>query len=109
MSRFVVKTKYHLPVYRQRIYEAASVEEACRFAVDDEGWEDEEMDSDTWGETFVTGISEKAEGAYQGVALMIPAAFQETLQRKADLFEALVVLIREPARPMGLSRHKFER
>jgi hypothetical protein len=39
----------------------------------------------------------------------VPDEFDETVQRKADLFDALVAIVREPARPMGLSRHEFER
>jgi hypothetical protein len=109
MTRFVIETTYHLPVYRQRLYEAASLEEACSLAVADEGWEDEESDIDTSGETFVTGIWENAERAYQGTARMIPQEFRETIERKADLFDRLVVLLREPAQPMGLSRHDFEK
>lgn len=109
MSRFVIETTYHLPVYRQRVYDAASLEEACRLAVEDEGWEDEETDIDTSGETFVTGVWENAESAFQGTARSIPEKFRETIQRKADLFDRLVVLLREPARSMGLCQHEFER
>lgn len=83
MSRFVIETTYHLPVYRQRIYEAASLKDACRLAIADEGWEDEEQDVDTSGDTFVTGIWENAERAYQGTARIIPDEFREIIQRKA--------------------------
>lgn len=109
MNRFVIETTYHLPVYRQRRYVTASIEEACRLAVADEGWDDEETDIDTSGETFVTGIWEDAEHAYEGKARMIPHEFQETIQRKADLYDRLVALLREPAQPMGLSQSAFER
>lgn len=30
------------------------------------------------------------------------------MQRKAELFDTLVRLLREPAQPMGLSRHDFD-
>lgn len=108
MTRFVIETTYHLPVCRQRLYEAASLDEACRLAVADEGWEDENTDVDTSGETFVTGIWENADRAYEETARMIPKKFRETIQRKADLFDRLVVLLREPTQPMGLSPHDFE-
>lgn len=109
MSWFVIETTYHLPVYRQRTYEAASIEDACRLAVADEGWEDEESDVDTSGETFVTGICENTERAYEGTARFIPDEFRETIQRKADLFERLVVLLREPVQSEGLSEVDLRR
>ncbi|CAN7626520.1 hypothetical protein [Neorhizobium sp. LjRoot104] len=108
MTRFVIETTYHLPIYRQRVYEAESLEDACRCAIDDDGWEDEESDIDTSGETFVTGVWENADRSVEGTARMIPDEFRETIQRKADLFDRLAVLLREPAQPMGLSPHDFE-
>lgn len=109
MPIYVIETTYHLPVYRQRRYQASNLEEACLLAVSDEGWEDEETNVDTSGETFVTGIWQDAKRAYEGKALMIPEAFRETIQCKADLFDRLVVLLREPAWPMGLSETEFRR
>ena len=88
MNRFVIETTYHLPVYRQRLYEAASVEEACSLAVADEGWEDENTAVETSGETFVNRIWENTERAYQGKAGTIPQEFQENIQRKAGLFDS---------------------
>lgn len=109
MPVYVIETTYHLPVYRQRLYEADTVEVACRLAVEDEGWDDERSDVDTSGETYVTGIWQDTERANEGSALTVPAGFHETVQRKAELFDTLVALLREPARPMGLSPHEFER
>jgi hypothetical protein len=37
----------------------------------------------------------------------VPDAFDDTVQRKADLFEDLVTVLREPARVMALSRDQF--
>jgi hypothetical protein len=109
MTIYTVETTYHLPVCRWRTYEADTPEAACLAAVDDEGWEDGEEDVDTSGETHVTGIWEGEHAAYSAPPLAIPDAFRETIQRKADLFDDLVALLRELARPMGLSRHEFER
>jgi hypothetical protein len=36
MPIFTIETTYRLPVYRQRSYEADSLAEACRFAVEDD-------------------------------------------------------------------------
>src|ERR1700736_2498415 len=41
MPVFTIETTYRLPVYRHQIYEAATMEEACRFAVDDDDWSTE--------------------------------------------------------------------
>ncbi|PZU83436.1 MAG: hypothetical protein DI527_23985 [Chelatococcus sp.] len=107
MPVYTVETTYHLPVYRQRNYVADTPEEACGLAVDDEGWEDGEEDVDTSGETYVTGLWEGADTAYSGADIPIPETFHETVQRKAEMFDALVAILKEPARPMGLSRHEF--
>ncbi|AOO84999.1 hypothetical protein [Bosea vaviloviae] len=108
MPLFTVETTYHLPVYRQRIYDAPSAEAACRLAIADEGWGDGQEDVDTSGETYVTDIWEGGE-ADAGPAIPVPKCFGELVQRKADLFDALLALLKEPAQPMGLSRHDFER
>jgi len=90
MPVYVIETTYHLPVYRQRLYEEGSRGAAS-------------------GETYGAGIWEGAERAYQGTALPIPASFHETVQYEAELFNELRALVREPVRPMGLSREEFER
>lgn len=51
MPAYKIETTYHLPVYRQRSYEADMLEEACRAAIADEGWDDGEEDVDTSGES----------------------------------------------------------
>lgn len=109
MPMYTVETAYHLPVYRHRSYEAATPEEACLRAIEDDGWEDAKEDVDTSGETYVSGLWLGDDAAYSGEDLAIPEEFDETVQRKADIFDELVGLLREPARPMGLSRHDFER
>ena len=40
MPVFTIRTTYRLPVYRHQTHEAATMEEACRLAVDDD-WSDE--------------------------------------------------------------------
>jgi hypothetical protein len=106
MPLYTIETTYHLPVYRQRTYDAATVEAACRLAIGDEGWDDGKEDVDTSGDTYVTGIW-SGDVAHSGASLAIPEQFDETLQRKAELFDDLVEVLREPARKMGLSEHQF--
>lgn len=103
MPEYIIETTYHLPVYRQRTYQAETVDEACRLAVENEGWDNERSDGDTSGETYVTGIWQDAERAYEGTARPVPEAFHEMVQRKVELFGRLQELVRERTRPMGLS------
>ena len=55
MPRFTIETTYRLPVYRQRTYEAETLEEACRLAIDDDDWSEQKEDYESSGETYVTG------------------------------------------------------
>ncbi len=108
MPLYTIETTYHLPVYRQGTYEAASVDEACELAIEDDDWSCELPDHETAGQTFVTGIWRGREAAYEGEPVDASGRFGQTVQRKAELFETLVRLLREPAQPSGLSRHDFD-
>lgn len=44
MPRFTIETTYRLPVYRQRAYDAETLEEACRVAVEDDDWSEQKED-----------------------------------------------------------------
>ena len=77
MPSFTIETTYRLPVYRQQTYEAATMEEACRLAVDDDEWSDEKRDYESAGETYVTGIWSGENAAYTGAAQPIPAHYVE--------------------------------
>lgn len=106
MPLYTIETTYRLPVYRQRNYEAPTPEAACELAIADEGWGDGKEDVETSGETYVTGIWQ-GRTAYAGTTIPVPDRFSETDQRKADLFNKLVDVLSEPARPLGLSEHQF--
>ncbi|MBB6414070.1 hypothetical protein [Mesorhizobium sangaii] len=109
MSKFTIETTYRLPVYRQRAYEAATLEDACLLAIDDDGWGDAKEDVDTSGETYVTGIWSGADAAHRGEAAAIPSQFRETVQRKAEHFRDLLDQLAYVAQPTGLSMVDFER
>ena len=94
MPTFTIETTYRLPIYRQRNYEAGTLEAACALAVADEGWDDEKSDVETSGDTYVTGAWEGRNAAYRGRALGIPSQFGEQVQRKADHFEELLGLLK---------------
>lgn len=114
MPSFTIETTYRLPVYRQRSYEAETLEAACALAVADEGWDDEKSDVDTSGDTYVTGAWEGRDAAYRGRALGLPSQFDEQVQRKANHFEVLLGLLKLFARaadagPLDLSwRQRLE-
>src|ERR1700742_1846069 len=94
MPLFTIETTYRLPVYRQRTYEADTLDQACDLAIADEGWDDEKSDVETSGDTYVTGAWEGRDAAYSGRALDVPSRFDEQLQRKAAHFEVLLGLLK---------------
>jgi hypothetical protein len=108
VPRFTIETTYRLPIYRHRTYEGQTVEAACRLALEDDDWSGEKQDYETAGQTYVTGIWPGENAAYKSEAIPVSTAFEDSLQRKADHFEALVAVLTEAAQPMGLSRAEFE-
>lgn len=52
---FTIESTNRIPVYRQRTYEADTVEQACRLAIEDDDWSDQKEDYESSGETYVTG------------------------------------------------------
>jgi hypothetical protein len=91
---FIIETTYNLPIYRHRAYVADTPDEACRLAIDDDGWSDEKSDTDNSGETYVSGVWQGVDAAYRGPALPIPSQFSETIRRKADHFETLLGVLK---------------
>ncbi|MBN8955867.1 MAG: hypothetical protein J0H17_04635 [Rhizobiales bacterium] len=79
---------------RQRSYEAADLAAACRLAVEDDDWDGAKHDHETAGETYVTGVWEGQDTAYQAPPVPVPSHYRETLQRKADHFEVLLGLVK---------------
>jgi hypothetical protein len=100
MAFFTIETSYRLPVYRQRTYEAGTLEQACRLAIDDDDWSDQKEDLETSGETYIIAAWPGSDSAYRVIALPVPSQFGETVRRKADHFETLLgvlkVLIHPP-------------
>jgi hypothetical protein len=94
MHVFTIETTYRLPVYRQQTYEAATMEEACRLAVDGDDWSDEKRDYESAGETYVTGIWSGENAAYSGAAQPIPSHYVEAPQRVALHLEVLLGLVK---------------
>ncbi len=93
MPAFTIETTYRIPVYRQRRYEARTLAEACRLAVKDDNWKGGKQDFDCAGETYVTGAWPADIEPYSVELLTIPTQFRETIQRQADHFGELLVLV----------------
>lgn len=94
MPLFTIETTYHLPIYRQRTYDAATLDQACDLAIADAGWDDEKSDVETSGDTYVTGAWEGHDAAHSDRALPTPSRFGEQVQRKAEHFEVLLGLLK---------------
>lgn len=109
MPRFTIETTYRMPYYRHAVYDAATPEEACRLAIEDDDWSCELPDHECAGPTYVTGIWKGGGAAYEGKNILVPSQFDETIRRKADHFTELLDQLAFVARPMGVSVVDFER
>jgi hypothetical protein len=94
MTKFTIETTYHLPVYRQRTYDAETLVEACRLAVEDDDWDDATKDYESSGPTYISGAWEGVDSAYRCPALSVPGQFDEIVQRKADQFELMLGMLK---------------
>jgi hypothetical protein len=94
MPVFTIETTYRLPVYRHQTYKAATMDEACRLAVDGDNCADEKHDYESAGETYVTGIWSGENAAYSGAAQPIPSHYVEAPQRIALHLEVLLGLVK---------------
>ena len=94
MPLFTIESTYQLPVFRQRTYDAETIDKACRLAIEDNEWSGAKVDAESSGENYVTGVWMGADAAYKGPAAPIPSQFRETIQRKADHFETLLGILK---------------
>ncbi len=69
---YTVETTIRRPFYKHRVYEAATPEDACRQALQDDDWEGEKLDDETAGGSYVTGVWVGEDAAYIGPSLPIP-------------------------------------
>lgn len=103
MPKFTIESTYRLPVYRHRTYEAATIEEACRMAMEDDDWEGQKEDPETAGPTYLTGAWEGEDSAYSRPTVEIPADMAaEDALRDAD--RELLAAVKD-ALPADPSRH----
>jgi len=104
MAKFTIESTYHLPIYRQRTYNAPSLEEACRLAIEDDYWSDQKEDADSAGATYVSGIWRGKDTAYKVSPLTIPSEFGGSVQRQAEHFETLLGVLKILAHETADSR-----
>lgn len=77
MPSFTIESTYRLPVFRHRTYEAATIDDACRLAVEDSDWTGQKEDYESCGPTYVTGIWPGVDTAYMVSACSVPTGFGE--------------------------------
>jgi hypothetical protein len=94
MAKFTVECTYRIPVYRQRSYEADTVEDACQRAVEDDDWSNQKEDYESAGATYVSGAWPGEDTAYRVTAIAVPSEFEEALRRQADHFETLLGILK---------------
>ena len=75
MPIFTIEATYRIPIYRQRSYEADTLAEACRLAIEDDDWEGKKEDYETAGETYVTGAWAGDVSPYSVPALAVPSHY----------------------------------
>ncbi len=94
MPVFTIETTYRLPVYRHQTCKAATMDEACRRAIDDDDWSTAKRDYESAGETYVTGIWSGENAAYSGAAQPIHSHYVKARQRIALHLEVLLGLVK---------------
>lgn len=94
MPTFTIETTYRLPIYRHRAFDAETLDEACRLAIEDDDWSGGKSDWDNSSETFVSGAWQGTDAAYRGPTSLVPSQFAEAIRRKADHFETLLGVLK---------------
>ena len=102
MAKFTIEATYRIPVYRQRTYQAPTLDQACRLAIEDDDWSEQKEDYESAGETYVSGAWPGKDSAYRVSPLSIPSGFGEKLRRQADHFETLLGILKILAHGAGV-------
>lgn len=72
MPKFTIEATFRVPHYRHTTYAAATLEEACKLALEDQDWDHQKAGYDSSGAVYLTGAW-KGDTAYHGPELDIPA------------------------------------
>lgn len=97
---FTVDACRMVPSTRSTTHTAETVDEACIAALGDDRWRKSEIgDPDHVGHTYIAGVRE---GDEAGAELPVPAHLRSRLERRSDMFDALLAAIEEAARGNAL-------
>ncbi len=94
MPLYCVETSFHVPTYHHTIVEAASPEDACKIALENDDWSDAKQDPESAGETYVSGIW-IGTVPYEGDRVEVPTEFEESVTRRATHYAETVMLLVE--------------
>jgi hypothetical protein len=94
IRRYTVETTIRRPFYKHRVYEAATLDDACRQALQDDDCEGEKLDDETPGEPYVTGVWIGEDAAYKGPCLPIPINGHASDQHKMQQLDLLLALLK---------------
>ncbi|CAM5290685.1 hypothetical protein ATER59S_00533 [Aquamicrobium terrae] len=108
MPTFTIKSTYRLPYSRKRTYEAATLEDACRLALEDADWSGQLANYECVGPTYVSRIWEGRDTAHIGDEIHVPSQFDEMAHRMILHFHELLVQLACIAQPMGLPVSEFD-
>ena len=101
ISHYTIETTIRRPFYKHRVYEAATLDDACRQALQDDDWEGEKLDDETAGEPYVTGIWTGEDAAYKSASLPIPTNGHASGEHKMQEVDLLLALLKRFASTTG--------
>jgi len=104
MPSFTIEASFHVPHYRHSTYQAETLEQAFRLAIEDDEWGHQREDFECSGETYITGAWLGQNDAYGDTEYPVPSKFAESVKRKADHFDVLLDLLQIVARTTDNAR-----
>lgn len=84
MTSFTIESAYLVSVFRHRTYEAATIEDACYLALEDDDWQQQKTDFESVGPTHVTGAWPGVDTAYQVPPVPIPKEYGRSDHKAPD-------------------------
>ena len=94
MAEFTIEASYRQALFRQRTYQAETLERACQLAFADTDWSGRARDADGVGETYISGAWRGAQAAPAASSIPVPSQFTDGRDRKADHFETLLGVLK---------------
>lgn len=98
MHVFIIETAFRRHVYRQRLYAASTLDQACQLAINDNDRRFERRHNDL-GQIYVSAAWAGPHMGYLGRALWVPPQFDDVVNRKAYALDELLTLLKQRAAP----------